>query len=338
MGGSSGSSGGSSGAVDYPAYMKTQHEDWLDDVATDIPTAQSANPYATATAYDPDCELAATNYVISQFYDIVMGIDPDIDWGSNYDVAVAKFDEKIITVINDYTFASIFDDVHVTDLINSYQSDLEARRDNDFKPAYKVGMQNVNAVMSSAFVVGDALITSQVARDVAKFSAELNFKNEEKLLQYEQVQAGEHTEHNRNIITRNQLEIQQEVSKGSFAMNGEQGIDKLLSTQLQFGTSIAQMTGDANRIKIVAKGEENERNIKFDTKDATWDLEMYQYGGNMMASIAGSAISSGAEEPSTGASVLGGAMSGAATGAMATGGNPMGALAGGIIGGIAGLM
>ena len=33
-GGSSGGGGGGSGQVDYPSYMKTVHNDWLDNTAT----------------------------------------------------------------------------------------------------------------------------------------------------------------------------------------------------------------------------------------------------------------------------------------------------------------
>jgi hypothetical protein len=303
-------------------------------VASDITTAQAANPYSTATAYDPDCVLAANNYVIGKFYDIVDAIDPDVDWAANFDIAEAKFDEQTITAITAYSFSTIFDSAHVAALVSAYQTDLETRRDNDFKPAYKVGMQDVNAVMSSAFVIGDALITSQVARDVAKFSAELDFKNEEKQLQYEQVKAQENTDHNRSIIARNQLEVQQAISKGQFGLSGGQAISGLLSTQLQFGVAISNLTADANRIKLVAKQEEYDKNLKYSRQDAVWDLEMYQYGGNVLASIAGTAIKQEGEV-STGASVLGGALAGAAAGAAL---GPVGALSGGAVAGVGALL
>ena len=64
MGGSGG--GSSSGEVSYPAYMETKHSTWLDAVAADMIIAQTGDsPYASAVAFDPDCVLAATNYIIS---------------------------------------------------------------------------------------------------------------------------------------------------------------------------------------------------------------------------------------------------------------------------------
>lgn len=382
--GGSGSSGGSSGAVDYPAYMKTQHEAWLTAVASDITTAQFANPYSTAVAYDPDCVLAASNYILSVMYDFISAVDYDGAWESYYDIYKAKFtnitlatispfsfttltfDEQTPTPITAYTFATTFDAAHVTALISSFQTDLESRRDTDFKPAYKVGMQNVNAVMSSAFTIGDALITAQVARDVASFSAELNFKNEEKLLQYDQaqaqntndhnsllvqkddiaikqaiakgqfelnydqMQAEENTGHNKNLLTKDQLAIEQERMSNSLATQNAQGVTALWDSAVKNYGQLAALTIDANRIKIVAKQEEYDKNLQYDRKDAVWDLEMYQYGGNVLASIAGAAIKQN-EEVSTGSSVLGGALAGAAAGAVL---GPVGALSGGAVAGI----
>jgi hypothetical protein len=73
---------------------------------------------------------------------------------------------------------------------------------------------------------------------------------------------------------------------------------------------------EAMRIKIVAKKEESDKNIDIDEQDALWDLEVFQYGANVMASIQGGTVSNGPRRPSTAASVLGGALSGAAAGAM----------------------
>jgi hypothetical protein len=149
-------------------------------------------------------------------------------------------------------------------------------------------------------------------------------------LSYDQMQAEENTAHNRNILARDQLIVQQADAKGQFGLNGVQAISSLLSTQLQFGVAISNLTTDANRIKIVSKQEETDKNLKYDRQNAVWDLEMYQYGSNVMASIAGTALKQ-ESEVSTGASVLGGALTGAAVGAAI---GPVGALSGGAVAGI----
>jgi hypothetical protein len=94
---------------------------------------------------------------------------------------------------------------------------------------------------------------------------------------------------------------------------------------------------EANRIKIVAKKEEADRNLEIDALDARWDMETYQYGANLMAAPGG-----GTMVPTRGgsaaASVLGGVMSGAASGAsLGTSVSPgYGTLIGGILGAVGG--
>jgi uncharacterized membrane protein len=74
-----------------------------------------------------------------------------------------------------------------------------------------------------------------------------------------------------------------------------------------------------------------------------WDLEVFQYGGNIMAAIQGGTVGSKPKAASPFQSAIGGAMSGAAAGAMVgasmgAGGGPYGALIGGILGAGAGLL
>lgn len=323
MGGSSGG-GSSSGQVSYPGYMQTMHESWLDAIDAQITVVTAGdNPYTTAIAYDPDCVLNATNYIISLFYDDLLLQTPDTDWGSNFDIVAAKYTPSTITAISKYVFGDIFSDANMTTLVTAFQTDLESRRDTDFKPAYKIGMLNANAVMTSAFVIGDSLLTAEVARNVAKFSGELYYKNEEKKLAYEGMKADANNAENKVA-----LQYDSNISTG-----GQQITDATYK-KLDFFRLLGHLTADANRIKIVAKTEEAVKNIEYDVKDDLYDLEVYTYGQNMLAGIAGGTTSKGT--PSTSQSVLGGALSGAAAGAAI--GGPVGAGIGAVVGGLAGLL
>ena len=94
---------------------------------------------------------------------------------------------------------------------------------------------------------------------------------------------------------------------------------------------------EANRMKIVALKEQTDTDLKYDEADATWDLEVFQYGCNVLASIGGGVASpKGSKQPSTSQSMIGGALSGAAAGGM-IGGLP-GALIGGVLGAAGGLL
>ena len=363
MGGSGG--GSSSGAVSYPEYMQTQHGAWLTAVASAITTAQTGDsPYSAVTAYDPDCVLAATNYILSLFYDEVLAMDPATDWSTYYAAAAAKYTAVTITAITAYTFSptisqysfdsSILSAAALTALVSAYQSDLEARRDASYKPSFKVGALNVGAVNASAFVLGETLITAEVAREVAKFSADLYFQNEQKKIEYEQIKSQENSAHNANVISyeqvksgsanqhnanitkRDALVVTNATANLTFNASVAESIMAKDVQHLGLYQALAQLTTEANRVKIVAKTEENERNIKFDALDATWDLEMFQYGGNVLASISGAASQTTGKDVSTAQSVLGGAASGAAMGTAIMPG--IGTGIGAILGGLSGLL
>jgi uncharacterized Fe-S cluster-containing protein len=102
--------------------------------------------------------------------------------------------------------------------------------------------------------------------------------------------------------------------------------------------SYARLSIEANRIKIVANKEYTDRNMELDKEDALWDLSMFQYGANVMASISGAAtVTKSTGGLSVAQSVMGGGLSGAAAGAMAGGPTGIGAVPGAIIGGVLGV-
>jgi hypothetical protein len=97
--------------------------------------------------------------------------------------------------------------------------------------------------------------------------------------------------------------------KGDLVLN-------ILGLKIQAEQEVARMGVETNRIKIVAKGEEINAQMKFDEADAKWDLEVFQYGNNVLASISGAAHYVPNKEGNSTQSAIGGGLSGAATGAM----------------------
>lgn len=113
---------------------------------------------------------------------------------------------------------------------------------------------------------------------------------------------------------------------------------KLIAMILQFQQSLSHMGIETRRLRIVAKSEESDKNLKYDEADAKWDLEVFQYGGNLLASISGAAHYVPNKEDNRAQSAIGGALSGAATGAMIGSAVPgIGTVAGAIAGGVLGL-
>ena len=307
--GSSGG-GGSSGKVDYPDYMKILHTNMLcgslstaavdtvghfdanDCLLQQIETAVATSPYSGEVAYDPDTDIATFVAAIA-----LMGTDLAAvgTWSSYVDVIAAKVD-------SDY-----YDETHVTAVTAAHAAVLDDRLQSDVLPRFQSGMRDINAVISSSFVVGQAIIEGFNTREVADFDAKLRLQN------YGQ---------------RQQL-----------ISDGVKDNLHLLQLKLGYREAIAKTTVEAMRIKVVMKGEELDTQLDIDDKDYRWGIDLFQAGANVLGSISGSAVST-QKMPSKSASVLGGAMSGAAAGAMlgAQTGNPYGIAIGAVIGGIGGAL
>lgn len=279
-----GSSGGgsSSGAVSYPAYVETVHGDWINNSGADtilssvtdvMNSAIGNSPWTGAVAYDPDVDL--TNLIAAP--DALQTLVTLLSSGTTLDTLISN----------------VLDETRIDTAVGEFAADLDARLVSEILPRFNAGMRDINAVVSSAFILGHAVIEEGQDRQVAKYSAELHMK--------------------------------------AFSDDAI----KVIMLKLEYQKYVSQMIAETYRIKVVAKKEESDVNIALDEKDALWDLKVFQYGGNLLASVAGGTVKP-SEGPSTAQSVIGGALSGAAAGAM-IGGVP-GAIAGGILGAASGFL
>ena len=264
--------------------MKTIHEDWLDNKGADSITmsmtdamnaALGSSPWTTHTAYDPDddiVELIAAPSNVQTLVDLLSS-----------------------STTLDTLISNVLSDSRIDNAVNEYASDLDARLVSDILPRFEAGMRDINAVMSSAFVIGRAIIEENQDRQVAKYSADLHMR--------------------------------------AFSDDAI----RVIGLKLEYQRIASAMLSESYRMKIVAKKEENDVNIKIDEEDALWDLSIFQYGSNLLASIGGGVANPKAKGPSTAQSAIGGALSGAASGAMVGSAVPgigtgIGAIAGGVLG------
>jgi len=241
--------------------------------------------------------------------------DPDVDLDA-MDAAITAFNAVVdaISVATDYAsysdavVAQVDDNVvsttHIDELIAAHADVLNADYD-DTITKFVSGMRDIGAGMTSSFVSGQADIYAKKERDLNEFGKALYVEAERQ---------------------RNEM-----ISQGvKLAFQGHW-------QRIQFEESVARMTADVNRIRIVAKSEETKENYDYDEADAKWDLEIPQYGANMLGAIGGGVMPT---KTGTGMSktqsALSGAMSGA--GAMAATGNPYMIAGGAIVGGIGGYL
>jgi len=304
-GGGSGSSGGggSSGKVAYPAYMEAWHASALGagppSVAAAMNAALGNSPFTAEVAYDPDIPIAD---ILTASADLDALVDL-LSAGTGLDALVSSIldDTRVADAIADF-------DAVIADLTNQVNVDLVAAVNVNQIPKFEAGMRDIGAVVSSAFPIGKAIIDKAVVDQTAKIAGELR-------LQQAKFAAELHT---------------RLFSDAALAV---------IQLKLQYQYQLSALTIEANRLKIVAKKEEVDTNLKIVEVDALWDLEVFKYGGNMLGSIAGTAVSQGTplQTGSSLGSAIGGALSGAAAGAfvgakMGSGGGPIGAAVGGVLG------
>jgi len=288
------------GKVDFPDYMKVVHEDWLHQtndaieasIVDTMNTALGGSPFSAMTAYDPATYLTAMDNAVAAFNTRVDALDPDGDWEGAVDTVVAKAD------------AAVFDDTYVDADIAAFGDALDDQINNVVLPRFQGGMRDVNAVMSSAFVVGEAIIEGMRDRDVAKYGSEFRVK----------------------------LNFQ----RNDFVLKGIERLLQDISTQVEMEKGVAHYTLEANRMRIVAQKEKKDTENSIAVNNGKWDLEVYQYGANLLAAIGGgTVVPTGSDSPSKTQSAIGGALAGASIGGNVGGG--WGALIGGVLGGVGSL-
>ena len=235
-GSSSSGGGGGSGKVDYPTYLKEVHAQLL---------------YGAGESSHGDMNIVTP--VDDAINDAISG-NPFVDL-SPYNPT-----PHLVEMANAVDNLDVF--------INSMESNNEIE---NTLAKFDAGMRDINAVNSSAFVIGRQIIAST-----------------------------------------------------------------LMVQKLQAKQQLAQMSIEARRVMLVANREFVDQDNEYQVKFMKWPLEQLQKGSNVMAGIAGAtAVGGGADQPSTGQSVLGGALGGASIGA-SVGGAP-GAVVGGFLGGVGGL-
>lgn len=278
---------------DYPSYMNTQHEAWL----TAIASAITAATFPTLTPYDPATDLTAMDSAIGDLETIVSALNEHTD----YDTIMANAVSLVEGVF--------LPDAYITARVAAHSTALETEINSKIYPRFLAGMRNINAVLSSAFVIGQAAIAQDKLDKVAKFESDM------------------------------EMQVLNKRSDMITAVAGEMLRIKL--QKLEFDRVIASLYMDYGRIAIAANNDYSTAVKSNEIDEMKWPLEKYKYGSNLLAGITGGVSSTAAMEGSATARMIGSGLSGAAAGAMIGGavvGSGGGEGIGAILGGIAGLI
>ena len=291
-----GGGGSSSGEISYPDYMENKHEAWLDAVAEAMTTARSgASPYSGFVTADP---TAVFGSITLQPYATLSDLQ-GFDLLARYEAFFAA------NAAHDIEVPGAMSDEDIATIVAAEVDRLEDARDTKILPAFQAGMRDINAVVSSAFVLGKAIIDAEIVRDGAQLDAKLRIQNGNLAL-----------EAARTKVQQNQ--------------GNQESARQLASAEFESMRLITVLTAEIARIYTAARLDVDKTTVEFAAKDRLFDLETFQYGSNVMAGISGGTAHV-SPQGSTASNAIGGALSGAAAGAMLAGAS------GGAVGGPAGM-
>lgn len=283
-----GGGGGSSGEIIYPSYFETYLSSWLADIDSLITTAQSNNPFTSMAPYNPATRITTMETAVTNMNTLAT-YDPETEW-------------DVFDGIANSAFTASMSSGYVDNVMDAYEDDAEVPHMNAVG-RYAAQMSEINAVMTSSYLIGLGQLAQEFTRGLNR--------------------------------ARYELEAEFERRRPVFILQACAQMSQLFAEQKQLGMHNFDAELDTQKAAIIALKEEADLDNQFDVDDALWDLELYKYGANLMAGPAGGAAGTRSQSSTT-QSALGGALSGAALGFQAAG--TPGAIFGGIGGLIAGII
>lgn len=162
-GGGKGSSSSTKTTIRYAPYIEDHHEDFLDIVATKRDLLIDDSPFDDFDEILVDVAFFGTGYTIASFpslYDM-------------YGKFIAGLD---VDTLFDQIFEESTDGAEINNLVSAEADLLDDDINAHVLPRFRLGMRNINAINSSSYVIGEALIESARVKSIAKFSSELRYR------------------------------------------------------------------------------------------------------------------------------------------------------------------
>jgi hypothetical protein len=283
-----------SGSVDFPTYMKEVHEDWLRNTAdavsssvTDLINAVlTSSPYDGQEVYDPTTKIDNMYDAVDDFDARVDALNPTTDWTG----AVNSSEAAVNGIVDSSYFEDFAEEVY------NY---MEDQLNDSILPTFRGGMRDVNAAISSAFVMGEAKIRAFAMRDANKIVGDLKAKYE--------------------------------LAKLDLVFKGADRIVQSTMAQVEYEKAVTHYSIEAERLGIAARKDQADGNLGIIVGRAKFDFDAFQYGANILASVSGGTAYTNGDTPSQTQSSLAGALAGAAIGSQISG-NWQGGAIGGALG------
>jgi hypothetical protein len=285
----SGGAGGGTGGASYPDHMVKVHTDWLNKDGTKKVSNSVVDLMNTAMSGDSPF----TNFSTVNVDDVFLGKNVTVtSFVSPYsrlsDLGCFNIEGKYAEYLTD-------DDADIAAAITAESNLIDDEIYQKQLPAFQAGLDDINAVQSSSFILGEALIWDGKNKAMARVSSALRIER---------------------------LNSRAEISL------------KRIGAYIEWSRLVTASSIEIARIYTAARHDVDGLTVEIGARDKLFDLTIYQYGVNVMSSITGSAIANADPGPGKSGlgGPLSAALSGASVGAMIPGATPATAGIGAAIG------
>lgn len=235
-----------------------------------VETEAGSGVFEINTPFDPIPMLEDVVSRYDEYNATVRGLDVETSWAANIDLAEGKA-EEILSDADIQAAETAFDTRQQLPLLRSMNR-------------FSGGMADINAVNSSAFIIGFSLMNLQHKQEVANFG--------------------------------NDLALNSYNNRISLIFGEAANLANAQKFRIDSHRVAAHLLSEINRVRIVASREFDNTAKQWETLAVRWNLELWQYYANAIASIDGAAATPGrGERIESDQSSLGGAITGSIAGA-----------------------
>ena len=170
--------------IKYAPYIEEHHKGFLDYISAHNEIALANNPYNLYADIDINPAAFSIGYEISDF--------PVL-----YEMYGKHMSGMDVEIVYDSTFSKI---INSSEIANNINEDKVTLTDSIIKTElfnYMLEMRNINAVISSSFIIGKANIESKRLKDIEKLSLDYRMNNVKDV----QVKFNEQLDFSRKVIT-----------------------------------------------------------------------------------------------------------------------------------------
>lgn len=316
---------GSGGVNSWPDYMQEMHWSWLNygkdlttesnrgqtfNVDEDIAAARGRNPFAGVSAYDPSAEIESVLAEITGYDTDIEAMNEITDWKRAVLAARAEIFDGIpdagkVPVVPRVIISPIAD-VEIDDIIGNAVESHERRSRPQFLRGvgrFAAGISETGQHRGSALTLGLALLEIEHRNSVLNFQDDLYGRKailegqhrSQAALQEHSAEVQEALTHRAATVEGDRLEYQTAVAiseanaklESGFMVQGITDILKIMTFKLQSKADFVRLISEANKLKITALAEQKDKDVMFESKEVTWNLDQYAYAGNLLAAQSG---------------------------------------------------